>query len=101
MKWFHALTLLAPALGLIIHGAGVLIPSIIAAANEAELIPGADGPAKKQHVMNIVTAGAAAATLTGKVTIPPADAYTVTNAVFEAVDGVHAIAKANQAPPAV
>jgi hypothetical protein len=95
MKWFELARFIVPIVGVAVPGAAPFIPAIMAGVNEAEqLHADSDGATKKQHVLNLVVAGAEAATASGKVSIDPANALDVTNAVFSAVDAVHAIVKA-------
>lgn len=65
---------LAPFVGQIMHG-----------IDEAEQIPGATGPEKKAHVMNIVAIGAGAAGT--HVTLDQAEVLTTANAGIDAVIG--------------
>jgi hypothetical protein len=103
MKWFEVAQLLAPLVGLLIPGSAPVIPLIIRGVTEAEAIPGATGADKKAHVLNLVAASAEAETAIGTLTIPPAAALQIANAVFQAVDGVRAVVLVNQVqvPPAL
>lgn len=99
MTWFDLAKLLIPVVGAVVPGAGPLVPLILAGITEAQALHDVDHPLdKKAHVLNVVAIGAAAATATGKVRIDPAQAAVVTNSVFDAVDAVHAIVKAQPKP---
>ena len=96
MKWAELAKFLIPVVAAFVPGAAPLAPLILSGVNEAEQLVSASGADKKAHVLRLVAAGAATATATGKVTIDPTTAVAVTEAVFAAVDGVHAVVNANQ-----
>jgi hypothetical protein len=96
MKWFDLAKMLVPVVGAVVPGAAPLVPFILTGIHEAEALHGDDGQAKKAHVLTLVANGAAAVSATGKVSIDPGLAVAVTNAVFQAVDNVHDVVKANQ-----
>lgn len=96
MKWFQIAQFVLP-LAALIPGAAPLIPFISAGINEAQQIHGDSNNAEKQqHVLNVVAAGAAAVSATGKVSIDPTEAQAVTNAVFSTINSVQAMVKQNQ-----
>ena len=99
-RWFHLIGVFAPTiLTLVIPGGAVLGPLVSAAISEAELIPGATGEAKKDHVLGVVVNGL---TLLNKIAGKPvADATAVTLAIGSAIDTtiqiVNALHKAQEA----
>jgi hypothetical protein len=105
MKWHQLANILAPALAIAFPVAAPAIPAILTAINEAQAAhPDSDESreAKREHVFRAVMAGSDVATeLTGK-RIPPAAAVAITQAVFQSVDAIHAIGKAQglEAAPA-
>ena len=100
MKWFEIVKLVLPIVGIVVPGAAPLVPMIMGGIHEAEQLPGADGPTKKAHVMNIVADGAQAASATGKVAIDPTTAVAITEKVFDVVDAVHKVVKDQEVPGA-
>lgn len=97
MNWINLARLLIPILGVVVPDAAPLVPMILHGVDEAEAIHGAGtGAAKKAHVLALVRDGATTASATGKVHIDPGKATNITEAVFNAVDDVHAIVQANQ-----
>lgn len=101
MKWSLLAKLLLPVLAIAVPGATPVIPWIAQGIDEADTLF-TDGADKKAHVLNLVADGAAAVSATGKVQVDPVSAQVVTQAVFQAIDSVNAVVKANQpaVPPA-
>lgn len=97
MKWFQLAQLLAPILGVVIPGAGPVVPFILAGIHDAQAIHGdTNNSAKKALVYDAVSAAVAS----GKVNIPQQAATQLTDAVFQSIDNVQVIAKANDTTPA-
>lgn len=105
MKWHLLANILAPALAIAFPVAAPVIPAILTAINEAQAAhPDSDESreAKREHVFRAVMAGSeAGSALSGK-QIPPAAAVAITQAVFQSIDAIHAIGKAQglEAAPA-
>jgi hypothetical protein len=98
MKWFQLAQMIVPILSVAVPGVAPLAPWILAGVTEAQAIHGPDKPEEKQsHVLNLVANCAAAVSATGKVVIDPTQAVAITQSVFNAIDAVHAIAKAQPA----
>jgi hypothetical protein len=98
MKWFELAKLLCRFVVAVVPGAAPLVPLILAGVTEAQAIHGADKPSEKQaHVLNLVANRRRGGDGDGKVVIDPTQATTITQSVFNAIDAVHAIVKAQPA----
>lgn len=100
MKWYDIALKALPGIELLlaatVPGSAAVIPFVNDAIVTAQQIHGdTNNTAKKQLVYDASQAAAA----TGKVSLDPATVKAITDAVFTAIDGVHAVVKANQAPP--
>lgn len=91
MQNFLAIFRLAlPILGVLVPGSAAYLPLINIGVGEAAALPGSSGAEKRAHVLNLVAAGAAAASATGKVPIDPATAQAIAANVIQVVDGIKA-----------
>lgn len=99
-KWFQLALHALPLVGILVPGAGPLVPFIQDGILAAQ---GLHGDTNNDAKRRIVLDGAAAASASGKLTIDPETAIRITDSVLNTIDGIHAIAKANhkvsEAPP--
>lgn len=99
MKWIDLANLAIPLLGMILPRARPVLPIIWSAANEAQkAFPDNNEAreAKREHVFRAVAGSAEAASQMSGKPFDVGEAIAATQAVFQAIDAIHAIAKAQQ-----
>lgn len=99
MKWFDLARLALPLIGIALPRAAPVIPIIAGAIEEAaKSFPDSDESreAKREHVFRAVAGSADAVSTLTPAKINAGEAVAATQAVFQAIDAIHAIAKANQ-----
>jgi hypothetical protein len=99
MRWIDIARLALPILGIALPRAAPVIPIIAGAIDEAQrALPDSteSREAKREHVFRTVAAGADVASSLTDRKIDAGEAVSATQAVFQAIDAIHAIAKANQ-----
>lgn len=96
MKWWQvALAVASNPLMRMVPIVGQIVPFIADGVMHAQQL---HGDTNNDHKRQIVIDAALAASSTGKVKVDPIAAVAVTNAVLDAIDQIHAVVKANQAP---
>jgi hypothetical protein len=99
MKWTDVANYAIPFLGIVLPKARELAPLILQSVNEAQrAFPDSDETReqKRQHVFASVLAATAATASATDRQIDAGQAIAATQAVFQAIDAIHAIAKAQQ-----
>ena len=100
MKWYQVFQFVLPLVAQFIPKIIPLVPYIQTGVTEAQAIAGATNEQKREHLTNVVKAGASAISATGKAKINPDEAAHVLTSAVAVVDAVHAILKDNAAPAA-
>lgn len=103
MKWTDIANYVAPILGIVIPRARTLIPALLQAINEAQrMFPDTDETReqKRAHVFAAVLAFVNGERAGAGAPIGLGDVIAAIQTIFQAIDAIHAIAKAQQAAEA-